>query len=202
MAATDPDRAARLIKGAERSGKLITNELKATFLARIAVAAAATDPARAARLIADAERIANSIKDKARRGWRLASIAKVLATTDPEGAERIAQSITSQLTKEDALSDVAGAMAVTDPDRAERIAQSIPGESSKAEALAKIAVALAATDPDRAERIAQSITSTTWATWKATALAAIAEAQSQLVAHYLASLRPPATSWSAHPGIE
>ena len=100
------------------------------------------------------------------------------------------------------LTSIVEVLATTDPERAERITQSITSQLTKEDALSDVAGAMAVTDPDRAERIAQSITSTTWATWKATALAAIAEAQSQLVAHYLASLRPPATSWSAHPGIE
>jgi hypothetical protein len=62
------------------------------------------------------------------------------------------------------------------------------GKSQRFAALASIAEALAATDPDRAERIAKSITSATWAGWKATALAAIAEAQGQLAVRYSAAL--------------
>ena len=64
VAATDPDRAARLIADAERFAQSITGKTaKASALASVAEAVAATDPDRA-------ERIAQSITDEARRHRR------------------------------------------------------------------------------------------------------------------------------------
>ena len=56
LAATNPDRVARLIADGERAAESITNRSgKASVLANIAVALAATNPDQAARLITDAE---------------------------------------------------------------------------------------------------------------------------------------------------
>ena len=88
LAATDPDRAARLIADAERAAQSITDETwKARALASIAGALAATDPDRA-------ERVAQSITGDYSKASALASIAGALAATDPDRAERVAQSIT------------------------------------------------------------------------------------------------------------
>ena len=97
LAATDPDRAARLLADAERIANSITDESsKASALSGIAEALAATDPDRAARLLADAERIANSITDEYSKASALSDIAQALAATDPDRAERIANSITDE----------------------------------------------------------------------------------------------------------
>jgi len=66
---------------------------------------------------------------------------------------------------------VAQAMAATDPDRAVHLAHSTGGYHELT-ALAGIAKALAGIDPDRAERTAYSITDVSW---KAIALASVAE---------------------------
>jgi tetratricopeptide (TPR) repeat protein len=116
----------------------------------------------------------------------LANVAKVLATTDSDGAarltgdaENIAQSITIESLKATALATVAEAMATTDPGRAEQIARAVTDESSMATALANIVKVLIATDPNRgswligdAENIAQSITDESM---KITALANVAK---------------------------
>ncbi len=182
LAATDPDRAARLIADAERATQSITDEtLKAKALASIAGALSATDPDRA-------ERVAQSITGDYSKARALVSIAGALAATDPDRAERVAQSITDDTWKARALASIAGALAATDPDRAvlliadaERVAQSITGDYLKARTLASIAGALAnsmawsfaARLIADAERAAQSITGDYL---KARALASIAGA--------------------------
>jgi len=101
-AATDPDRAARLIADAERAAQSITDEgLKVMALASIAGALAATDPDRA-------ERAAQSITDEGSKVMALASIAGALAAIDPDRAERIAQSITNDYWKASTLASIAG----------------------------------------------------------------------------------------------
>ena len=112
LAATDPDRAARLMADADASARSITSESsKATALAEIARALAATDPDRA-------ERIAQSITSEYLKASVLAEVATALAATDPDRAERIARSITSESYEVSALANLAKALAATDPDRA------------------------------------------------------------------------------------
>jgi hypothetical protein len=117
LAATDPDRAARLITAADRAAQSLGEVSKPRALAAIAGALASTDPARAARLIAAADRAAQSITDEASRARALAAIAEALAATDPDRAERIARSINDKRVKARALANIVGALAATDPDR-------------------------------------------------------------------------------------
>ena len=84
LAATDPDRAARLIDDAERAAQSFTHGYsKASALVSIAGVLAASDPDRAARLIDDAERAAQSITDSSTRATVLVSIAGALAAIRP-----------------------------------------------------------------------------------------------------------------------
>jgi hypothetical protein len=113
-------------------------------------------------LLLEAKRTAESIPDDEQKAPALASIARVLAATDPHRAERIARSIADDERKARALAGVAGALAVIDPDRAaqliadaEDVAQSFTDDDAdysgrKARALAGVAGALAVIDPDRA----------------------------------------------------
>ncbi len=118
LAATGPDRAARLLADAERTAQSVTDDYwKAIALASIAEALAATDPDRAARLLADAERTAQSLTDDSSKASALASIAEAQAATDPDRAERTAQSLTDGYWKAIALASIAKALAATDPDR-------------------------------------------------------------------------------------
>jgi hypothetical protein len=155
MAATDPDRAARLTVDAERIARSIPEEdSRASALADIAKAVAGTDPDRAARLAADAERVARSIPETdSMRPYALANVARAMVHIDTLSAEGIARSIPA----DDLLADIAEAVAGTDPDRAESIARSIPAEDLQASALARVAGVIARTDPDRAEGIALSV---------------------------------------------
>ena len=94
---TGAQRAARLIRDAERIAESITNKYwKASALAEIAAALAATDPDRA-------EHIARSITSESSKATALAEVAKALAATDPDRAERTARSITDEFWKARAL---------------------------------------------------------------------------------------------------
>ena len=170
MAATDPDRAERLIADAMRVARGSRGVYEESAVPAIAGALAATDPDHAETL---------AVGDGWYRGSALVAVAGVLAATDPDRAERLTKWVPDG-PKASALVAIAEAVAATDPDRAarltdhaERIAQSIPNEHEQAPALAAIAKAVAGTDPDRAERIAQSIPDEQQ---KAPVLAAIAEA--------------------------
>jgi hypothetical protein len=110
LAATNPDRAARV----------------------------RDDRTRAAHLLLDARRSADSITDEGSKARALAEVVEVLAATDPDRAERLAQTITDEGWKADALADVAEALAATDPDRAERLAQTITDGYWKVQALLRI----------------------------------------------------------------
>lgn len=73
VAATDPNRAGRLITDAERIARSITGESsKASALSGVVQALAAADPNRV-------ERIAHSIRDKFKKAQALSGIAKALA---------------------------------------------------------------------------------------------------------------------------
>jgi TIR domain len=162
LAATDPDRSARLITYAERIAWSVKYESpKMWALLGIVEALAPVDPDRAAQISVDVERFARSESDVSGQGDALSRIAEALAVIDPTRALRIARSIKDDVLtyKSSTLGHIAGALAATDPDRALRIARSKDVDSldEKNEALAHIAGAVAATDPDRAERIAQSI---------------------------------------------
>ena len=151
MAATDPDRAARLTVDAERIARSIPEaDFRASALADIAKAVAGPDPDRAAGLAADAERIARSIPAAYAL---LAYVARAMVHIDTVSAEGIARSIPA----DDLLADIAEAVAGSDPDRAESIARSIPAEDLQASALARVAGVMARTDPGRAEGVALSI---------------------------------------------
>ena len=166
LAATDPDRAARLFADAERIANSITDKSEGIGAAT-ASRGRWQPPTRTAPNASPTPSPTSHSKASA-----LSRIAEALAATDPDraarllaDAERIANSITDECSKASALSGVAEALAATDPDRAERIANSITDEYWKASALSDVAEALAATDPDRAarlladaERIANSIT--------------------------------------------
>ena len=115
LAATDPDRAARLFAAAESIANSITNKYdKVAALSSVAKAVAATDPDCAARLFAAAESIANSITSKYDKARELGRVAEALAATDPDRAERITNSIPDKAPgKAAALSSVAKALAAT-----------------------------------------------------------------------------------------
>jgi hypothetical protein len=111
IAATDPDRAARLIADADHIARSITNEYwKAKALAEVATALAATDPDRA-------ERIARSITNEYWKAKVLAEVATALAAAAPDRAEYIARSIVGESYEVSALANLAKALAATAPDR-------------------------------------------------------------------------------------
>src|SRR4029077_5961154 len=139
LAASDPDRAARIAQSIVKKDK----REKVKLLADVAKALAATDPDRSARLFGDAERVARSIRDEYDKAYPLSDLAEALAATDPDRAERIAQSIIKEIAHTaGALAGIAEALAAIDPDRAERIAQSITDGHDKVKALAATAKAL------------------------------------------------------------
>ena len=112
LAATDPDRAARLMADADHIARSITDKSeKATALAEVATALAATDPDRA-------ERIARSITSESLKAKVLAEVAATLAATDPDRAEHTARSIVGDPYEVRALASLAKALAATDPSRA------------------------------------------------------------------------------------
>jgi len=76
MAAADPDRAGRLARTI--AGSTAAAEFKAPAFGRIAAALGASDPERAERLGAEAERIAQSITDKREKVSTLTAIASAL----------------------------------------------------------------------------------------------------------------------------
>lgn len=195
VAASEPDRAARLNADAEdtvQSMPEYTGDMRTMALLNLAMRLAATDPDRA-------ERITRSITEPSfpaigMKAMALANLAVSLAAADPDraaqldaDAEDVVQSIRDESFKLWALTEVVGILTAADPDRAgwligdaERMARSITDESDKARALANVAMALAATESDRAawligdaERIAQSISDESS---KAMALAYIAPA--------------------------
>ena len=107
VAATDPDRAARLLADAERIARTIPDKYpKAEVLSRISEAVAATDPDRAARLLADAERIARTMTSGHWKAMTLRDIVKALAPADPDRAEAIADAITIEPFHSAALSHI------------------------------------------------------------------------------------------------
>jgi hypothetical protein len=104
LALADPDRAARLLRDAERAARSIRDENDRTHpLMEIAKALAPTNPDRA-------ERIAQSITQEFYVAYALADVAEALAPTDPERAELIARSITVARFKAQALAAVAAAL--------------------------------------------------------------------------------------------
>ncbi len=183
LAATDAQRAGRLIADAERGAQSVTDtDRKSTALAAVTEALTVIDSDHA-------EQVAQSIPAADRKVLGLAALARAVTADDPDraerliaDAERIARPIPGASARAPALAAVAKALAAFDADRAgrlvgdaERSAQSIPGTDRKASALAAVSDALAAVDPAHAERLAQSISA---APWRATALAAVARAQS------------------------
>jgi hypothetical protein len=116
--------------------------------------------ARNAGVVADALRAAQSIPAAGAKAQALATIADVVAATDPgraarliDDAERLAQSTPDPAVKAAALTDVVQGLAATDPDRAEDLARAISDPGFRAPALAAVASGLAATDPDRAAKL-------------------------------------------------
>jgi hypothetical protein len=158
LAATDPDRAARLIADAERLALAIAPTVLPGFqlvdpLHDVPEVLAATDPDRA-------ERLAQSVGNEAVRARVFVTVAAVVAATDPSRAERIARSITGEDRELYALTEAARALAATDPDRAarliadaERFARARTEESPKVHGLLYVAEVLAAIDPDGATRV-------------------------------------------------
>ena len=152
LAATEPDRAARLFTEAERIANSITNESwKALALSERRGGAGGHRP-RPRRPALRRRRTHRQLHHQ--RSWKasaLSGIAKAVAATDPDRAERIANSITNEFWRAAGAGRVAAALAATDPDHAarlladaERIANSITDASSKASALRGIAEAMAA----------------------------------------------------------
>jgi hypothetical protein len=106
LAATDPDRAARLLDDAER---LTRPDHSPTILLSDRAVLAQTDPDRA-------ERIARSTAGKLSKARALAAVAKALAATDPnrarrllDDAARLARIVTDQSEKAYALTEIAEA---------------------------------------------------------------------------------------------
>ena len=196
VAASDPDRAARLIDDAtrvvrnysppkDRSTRLVPDrDPKRSFregvLPRIATIVATWNPG-------EAERIAASIRrSKSSRGRALAAIAHELAASDPDRAERLAESITDQRHKATALAGIAQALAASDPERAARLiddAEQVVQAAKAAglisfgrweadEAVTTIAAVLATSDPDRAE---QAVALSIHSQCKARALAGVTQ---------------------------
>jgi TIR domain len=165
LAATDPDRAARLAADIEHIAESATDEdVKLSAQLSLAKTLGATDPYRYARLMGHVEGFVEATAGESRQGatFIVRELAVDLDVRAPvelvADAERIARFIDDEDWKGWALIAVAEGFAVTDPDRAVRIARSITVENQKAWALAMVAATLAATDPDRAEGIAESIT--------------------------------------------
>jgi hypothetical protein len=85
VAATDPDRAARLAADAERIAQSLTDEgVKAWALAQVAVVFTATHPQRRDSFFQ------SLTTDEGNKARVLAQLAVILAAIDPERAERTA----------------------------------------------------------------------------------------------------------------
>ena len=117
LAATDPERAARLRDDAERVARSVTGEIdKGSAILGLAVRLAGTDPDRALRLARSIDRVGFRVQ-------ALAEIAGALAATDPERAARLreyAERLVRSVTDEELpnLPSIVESLAGTDPDRA------------------------------------------------------------------------------------
>ncbi|MFC8042516.1 hypothetical protein, partial [Nocardia sp. NPDC057353] len=155
VAATGPDRAARLRNRAEVIARTITNpNSQATALTRLAEAVAATD-------LNWAEAITRTIADPYRQATALARLVEAVAIADPDRAAQLAEraetfacNITDPYERGIALSAIAGRVATTDLDRAEAIVRTITDPYRQATALSGVAGAVVATDPVRAVQLA------------------------------------------------
>ncbi|MEU1209436.1 hypothetical protein [Nocardia sp. NPDC005825] len=155
VAATDPDRAARLIGDAESIARAIPEPTWRDFmLAMVAVVAAAID-------VDCAEAVVCTIADTAYRAQACAAVAGAVSVVDPDRAEAIGRAISRPEEKVVALVQIAKAVSATDPDRAaqligdaESIARTVPDLHEQARALTAVIATVAASDPDRAEILA------------------------------------------------
>lgn len=98
VAATDPDRAERIMR------PMVEGHGRSFTLADIAKAMAATDPERA-------ERIIRSMSDAGLREKARADFVTTTAVADPDRAERVARSLTDDYLKACALADVVRGLA-------------------------------------------------------------------------------------------
>jgi hypothetical protein len=94
LAATDPDRAARLLSEAIRAAHSIAGaSFRAETLALVAQAVAITDPDRADRLLQDVERIAALVPNHQKVPVLVGMVQAVTATDPNRGAELLVEAV-------------------------------------------------------------------------------------------------------------
>jgi hypothetical protein len=185
LAAVDPERARRLAADAEQTTQAVTLPgSRMTALAQVAEALAITDLERAEQIIRGfpepnwdskmnyhlalrtvlsprtaAQRVPEGAASSRLKALGLASVARVVAATEPERARQVAADAertaraSIRLVRDAVLAEVAEALAVSDPERAVRIAWALTQGATRAITLGHVAALVAAADPERARRL-------------------------------------------------
>ena len=186
LAAVDPEeRARRLAADAEQSTQAVTLPgARMTALAQVAEVLAITDLERAEQIIrrfpepnwdskmnyhlalrtvlsprTAAQRVPEGAASSRLKALGLASVARVVAATEPERARQVAADAertaraSIRLVRDAVLAEVAEALAVSDPERAVRIAWALNLGATRAVTLGHVAALVAAADPERARRL-------------------------------------------------
>ncbi|MFI5530518.1 hypothetical protein ACIA8O_18450 [Kitasatospora sp. NPDC051853] len=156
LAATDPDRALRLLP--DRCPPWATPP--------VAEALAVIDPDRALRFLAP-------YAGQRPYAHALVGVARSTVATDPRRAVRLADAVTERSCRIEALAAVATVVAATDPDHALRIARTIGDPEAEQAARADLVPVLAATDPPRATALTETIDHTLWKVRALTGTAAV-----------------------------
>jgi hypothetical protein len=149
IVATEPRRAARLVRKAARAARVRRSTGAQAPLVRVLALATGID-------LPWAEGVARSLPREAGRDTVFEAMAVELAVVDRACAVRMTGLIEGEWSRDRALTKVAERVAASDPDFAVRMARSLHRDEDVGRAWRAVVIAAAATDAAKAERILRS----------------------------------------------